>query len=194
MRWAAVACVAGVVACGGDRDDKGARKQQVQDTAVDATIAPPSACPVGDLMLSEWRMERDISALELWNGLRTTGGSCDGVPMDPTNALAADEALMWTARCWAFDISVNGPPPASDQFSDGSTLGEVAAGFGFQGALNGWGVQGDRVSVEAAFAAWVDGGGSGCTRLWDDALVGGTGVSGAGDILVITRLAAFGPG
>lgn len=187
-----VGLVALLAACGGSKgakEDKGGA-----DTASAATIAPPAACPVGDLLLSEARLQHDVAALDLWNALRTNGGACDGVAMPSTNALAADEALMWTARCWAFDISWNGAPAAPDQFTDGTPIASVAEGFGFTGILNQWGVQGDRVSTEAAFQAWVDGGGTGCTRLWDDALLGGTAVSGAGDILVVVRLGAFGPG
>ncbi len=174
-------------------NDKGTA-MGLTDSGADATIAPPVACPVGELLLNQNQFDRDREMLESWNDLRLAGGSCDGDLVDSANALTADEGLMWTARCWALDISINGPPTADETFSNGEHIDDVAIDMGFAGIINGWGIQGGHDTAEIALQAWVDGGGPSCERLWADGTFGGAGVSRAGGTLVLTRLSAFGPG
>lgn len=164
------------------------------DSGLDATIAPPVACPVGDVLLTTFQVDRDRQMLEAWNDLRLADGDCGSGVISGTNALTADEGLMWTARCWAYDISVNGLPAVEQTFSNGALVADVASDMGFAGVINGWGIQGGHDTATDALQAWVDGGGVACERLWGDGTFGGAGVSNAGGTLVLTRLSAFGPG
>lgn len=181
-----------VVGCGSSGKDKDVQKGHVNDSGQDGTIAPPVACPVGDVLLTQAQFDRDLALLEAWNDIRKSSGNCGGEVVDATNALAVDEGLMWTARCWAYDVSLNGLPAQDETFSSGEAVEDVANGMGFVGIINGWGIQGGHPTAQDALQAWVDAGGDACTRLWADGSFGGVGVSNAGGTLVLTRLSGFG--
>lgn len=180
-----------LLGCDSTEDKPGTGAQTLDEVA---DIAPPVPCPVGELLLTQSQVDADLALLELWNGYRLQGGACGGTQMDATNALFADEALMWTARCWAHDVSMNGAPAVDETFSDGTTTDQAAKDQGFAGILNGWGIQGGQPSGEAAFQDWIQDGDAGCERLWADATLAGTALSEAGDVSVVVRFSAIGPG
>lgn len=176
-------------ACGGD-DGKG--KKKTDDTAA-GTIAPPASCPVGNPEFTEAALEAHLELVADWNALRTGPVPCsDGSANSQVNAVTADEALMWTARCWAHDIAKNGQPPAADQFTDGSTLTAAANQQGYTGILTGWSVQGGLTSTDQALERWLAGDPAACARLWDDATTGAMASARASDgSFVVVRLSGL---
>lgn len=186
--------ILGLLLAGCGKDD-GGKKNKGSDTGSEGTLEPPAACPVGDLALTDARVQGDLALVDAWNDLRAAPVPCsDGTTAEVAPAVQTADALMWTARCWARDISLNGQPAASDSFSDGTTLAVAATDQGFGGILVGWAVQGGLAEPEEALDKWLAGEPTACGRLWDDSgTVGAMAASAAGDQLVVVRLLAVEP-